>query len=225
MAEKKKSLVIYGLGSFAKLMSYYFTTDSDYDVVAFCADEAYIESSVFDGLPVIPFTRLKDEFGKDEVCLFVAVGYSSMRARDEMFKRAKMSGYRLVNYVSSKATVDSSLSMGVNNAVFQGACIEPFCAIGDNNIIWSSVTVCHDVIIKQNVFLASSTVVGGFSVIEEGSFLGFRTTVTSKVVIGKESLVGAGSLVLKNTEPYSKNIGTPARHVDSHYSEGVRVNE
>ncbi len=38
----KKPLVIFGAGDIAQLAHYYFSTDSDYDVVAFTVDAAYL---------------------------------------------------------------------------------------------------------------------------------------------------------------------------------------
>ena len=42
-------LIIYGLGDFAKTMRYYFAKDTDYTVVAFCADKNYINQDELDG--------------------------------------------------------------------------------------------------------------------------------------------------------------------------------
>ncbi|MEA3458193.1 MAG: transferase, partial [Candidatus Thermoplasmatota archaeon] len=35
-------LIIYGEGNYAEQAYYYFTNDSEYEIVAFTADEAYI---------------------------------------------------------------------------------------------------------------------------------------------------------------------------------------
>ena len=53
-------VVIYGIGPFAKLLHYYLTNDSDYEVVAFCADEAYIKEKEFCGLPVVAFEDIEN---------------------------------------------------------------------------------------------------------------------------------------------------------------------
>ena len=49
----KKPLVIFGAGDIAQLANYYFSTDSNYEIVAFAADAAYITVTEFCGLHVV----------------------------------------------------------------------------------------------------------------------------------------------------------------------------
>lgn len=42
-----KKLVIFGLGEIAELACYYFTEDSDYQVVGFTVDEDYKTTDLF----------------------------------------------------------------------------------------------------------------------------------------------------------------------------------
>ena len=51
----KKPLVIFGSGDIAQLAHYYFSRDSNYEVVAFTVDANYIKESEFCGLPVVAF--------------------------------------------------------------------------------------------------------------------------------------------------------------------------
>lgn len=50
----KQSLVIFGSGDIAQLAHYYFSRDSDYEVVAFTVDAAYVQgihSAIFQSSP------------------------------------------------------------------------------------------------------------------------------------------------------------------------------
>jgi UDP-N-acetylbacillosamine N-acetyltransferase len=217
------ALVIYGLGSFARMMRHYFDDDSLFTVVAFCADRSHLTTETFDGLPVVPFEDVETKFPCDAFTMFVAVGYSSMRTRPEMYQKAKSKGYRFTNYISSGARIDQSSGMGVNNVVLAGSQIEPFCKIGDNNIIWTSVNICHDSKIADHCFLASQSLIGGFSEVGANSFIGFNATIIQNVTLGQESLVGSKSLVLSDTEPFSKNIGVPAKAAGFHSAEGIKI--
>jgi UDP-N-acetylbacillosamine N-acetyltransferase len=217
-------LVIYGLGDFAKAMRYYFEKDTDYSVVAYCADSQYINQNEFDGLPVVPFDDVQVIFPNDYCKMFVAVGYSKMRARKAMFEKACNKNYTLVNYISPLANIDPSTLLGVNNVVLQGAQIEPFCIIGNNNVIWSSVNISHNVKIASHCFVASQSLLGGRVEIGEGCFLGFNCTIVQEVLLAEESFVGAKSLVLAATAPFSKNIGLPSKLVGFHIQEGIVIN-
>ena len=51
-------LVVFGMGDIAQLAHYYFSTDSDYQVVAFSVDAAYATQDQLFGLPDRKSTRL-----------------------------------------------------------------------------------------------------------------------------------------------------------------------
>ena len=45
-------IVIFGIGDFSSLANYYFTKDSDHEVVAFTVNEKYISDDTFEGKPL-----------------------------------------------------------------------------------------------------------------------------------------------------------------------------
>ena len=53
-------VVIFGEGKIAEEVYFYFTNDSPYEVVAFCADAAYISRQTLFELPVVPFEEVLD---------------------------------------------------------------------------------------------------------------------------------------------------------------------
>ncbi len=216
-------LVIYGLGDFAKAMRLYFERDTEYRVEAYCADRSFIDKDKFDGLPVVAFENVQKVYPSDKFKMFVAAGYSNMRARKAMYINAYNKNYTFVNYISPLANVDVSTILGLNNVVLQGTHIEPLCTIGNNNILWSSVNICHDSIIGNHCFFASQSLVGGFSKVGDNCFVGFNATVIQKVALADETLVGTKSLILNDTKPYSKNIGIPSRCVSFHLDEGIMI--
>lgn len=216
-------LIIYGGGSFAKLMRHYFESDAACKVVAYCMDRDYILEHMIDGLPVIPFEDVEIAFPPKQYSMFVAIGYSNMRNRVLMYQRAKNKKYRMPNYISKNAVIDSTTAIGENNAILQAVQIEPFVRVGDNNIIWSSSNICHDVVIGSHSFIAAKSTVGGFSRLGNNCFFGFNSTIAQNLFISDESLVGACSLVLSSTKAFSKNIGIPTKEVALHFEEGIRI--
>ncbi len=50
-------------------------------------------------------------------------------------------------------------------------------------------------------------------VIERDSWISANSVVLGGITIGEGSVIGAGAVVTKNTEPYSINVGVPARKV------------
>lgn len=217
------NVIIYGKGDFAKQIYYYLSNDSNYKVVAFCVDEAYLDCETFCELPLVSFERIDTLYPHSEYDAFVAMGYSNMRARKVMFEKIKNKKYKCINYISSQAIIDKSVIIGENNVILQNSVIEPFVEIGDNNIIWSSSNICHDVKVHSHSFIASQSVIGGFSVIKDNCFLGFNATIVQNIVIEEETLVGAKSLILGNTNKYTKYLGNPAKIASSHKKEGIKI--
>jgi len=69
-----KKLIIFGIKNFAEIVHYYFTHDSDYQVVAFTVNCAYIRESTYQSLPVIPFEEVEKFFLPKDFDIFIAIG-------------------------------------------------------------------------------------------------------------------------------------------------------
>lgn len=221
---KKKEILIYGMSDFAKLIRVYLDSVESQKVVAYVADQAFIkQSKIFDELPLIPFEQVETQYPAKSYSMLVAVGYSKMRARKLMFNKAKNKNYNFVNYISPSVIIDESVIVGENNIILHGTVIEPNVKILDNNIIWSSVNISHDVEIGSHSFFASQSLIGGYTKVGDGCFLGFNSTCVQNINIGDESLIGAKSLVLKDTQPFSKNIGSPSKSIGFHEKEGICI--
>ena len=57
----RKKIVIFGTGEIAVLTHYYFKHDSDCEVVAFTADDDFVNSNTFNDLPLVPFTKIAEK--------------------------------------------------------------------------------------------------------------------------------------------------------------------
>src|SRR5688500_13664553 len=101
-------LVIFGTGQIGELAEFYFTHDSSHNVVAFTVDGAHLREDHFVGKSVVPFEEIATAFPPHKVRFFVAVSYARINAlRAEKVAAAKLLGYALTSYLSSRATVFS----------------------------------------------------------------------------------------------------------------------
>lgn len=219
----KNDIVIYGKGDFARLMLHYLNTDSDYNVVAFCVDKAYLDSYYFCDLPLVSYEDIEKTYPPNEFKVLLAIGYSNMRARKAMYEKLKSKKYECINYIHSSSIIDSSVKLGKNNIILGNTIVEPFVEIGNNNIIWSSCTISHNVEIDSHSFFASQIVLGGFSKVKDNCFIGFNSTIIQNVTLEKETLIAAKSLVLKNTKQFTKYTGNPVKEVARHEDEGIKI--
>lgn len=218
-----KKLIIYGNGDFAKLIAHHFKINRDYKLIAFCADKQFITGTIFNGLPIYSTEEINKISSPEDVEIFVAIGYKSMRAREKMFDKAKSLGFNFASLHSKNAFIDETAIIGKNSVIFPGSQIEPNVKICDNCIIWTSSVICHDSIIAEHSFVAAQSVIGGHTKIGRRCFLGFNSTIIHNVTIGDDCLIGAKSLVTRDIPSNSKCIGIPAKAVDRINPEGIFI--
>ncbi len=198
---KTKKLIIVGDSAFAEIAHEYFGTDSDYEVVGFSVERAFLKSSEMRGLPVIAFEELEMHFSPATHYIYVATVYTQLnRLRARLAAAAKGKGYQLATYVSSRAFVWRNVELGEHCFIFEDNTVQPFVKIGNNVVLWSGNHIGHHSVVRDNCFIASQVVISGFCDIGENSFLGVNTTLANNVTIGKDNWIGPNVAVMKNTE-------------------------
>lgn len=201
-------VIIFGIQDTAQLAHYYLTTDSEYDVVAFSVHEKYKENQdSFCGLPLVSFEDVELIYPPDEFVFFAPMTYKNMNQdRVKVYKEIKEKGYRLINYISSKATVFDNNEFGENCFVLEDNTIQPFVKVGNNVVLWSGNHIGHHGVIKDNVFITSQVVISGHCTIGENSFIGVNATIRDYTELANFTFVGMGANITENTSEYSVYI-------------------
>ena len=195
----KKKLVIFGNSEIASLAKFYFSHDSDYEVVAFTVDDDYFKSTSYEGLPVVPFSSVKDKYPSDGYSMHVALSYVRLnKLREEKYHQAKSAGYILANYISSKATTWHDLVVGDNCFILENQTIQPTVKIGDNVMLWSGNHIGHGTEIGSHTYLASQVVISGNCKIGERCFFGVNATLKDFLTIGDDVFVAMDASVVKD---------------------------
>ena len=206
----KTNLVIFGTGDIAQIAKYYFDIDSDFNVVAFTVDQPYLKAETFEGVPVVPFETLEEEFPPVNFHLFIALSYKNLnKVRAAKYQEAKNKGYSLASYVSSRCSYLSQFKAGDNCFIFEDNTIQPFVTIGNNVTLWSGNHIGHHSKIDDHNFVSSHVVISGHCHVEPYCFLGVNATIHNDVRIATENVIGAGSIITKSTQPMEVHI--PAR--------------
>lgn len=204
----KQPLVIFGAGDIAQLAHFYFQNDSEFDVVGFTVDRAFMSGSSFCGLPLVPAEDVTDVFPADSHAAFVALSYSKMNSvRAEKYAQLKDAGYKLASYVSTKATVLGVEAIGDNCFILEDNTIQPFAHIGNDVTLWSGNHIGHHAKIGDHSFLASHIVVSGGVQIGTQCFIGVNATLRDHIKIGDRCIIGAGALILQDAEAEGVYIG------------------
>jgi sugar O-acyltransferase (sialic acid O-acetyltransferase NeuD family) len=201
-------LVIFGSGDIAQLAHYYFSADSNYEIVAFTVDAAYLTEKRFCGLPVVPFEDLVNHYPPNAHEIFVALSYSKLnQVRKAKYLAAKALGYRLGSYVSSHATTLNNGNIGDNCFILEDNTIQPFVTIGNNVTLWSGNHIGHHSVIHDHCFIASQVVVSGGVEIGESCFVGVNATLRDHIRVGEKCVIGAGAILLTDAEAEGVYMG------------------
>jgi sugar O-acyltransferase (sialic acid O-acetyltransferase NeuD family) len=132
------------------------------------------------------------------------MGYTRVNAaRAEKVAAARAKGYRLVSYVSSRATIFPDFKPNENCFILEDNTIQPYARVGANVTLWSGNHIGHHSIIEDDVYMASHVVVSGRVRIGQGSFVGVNVTIRDHVSVGKKCVLGAGALVLEDQPDFS----------------------
>ncbi len=195
-------IVIFGDQVFARIAQHYFECDSRHRVVAFTVHERYLAQREFCGREVIPFERITDSHPADSVSMFVAIGFKRVnKARAEVFEACRAKKYRLVNYVSSRASTWHDFVNNENCFILENVILEPFVALGNDVVVWAGAHVAHDSKIGDHAFIAPDATICGNVTIGARTFIGANATIQNGVSIAPDCIIGAGALLRNGTHP------------------------
>ena len=125
------------------------------------------------------------------------------------------------------ARVMEGVFIGNNCNVCDFVLIESGVVIGNNVTLKSGVYLWSGIEIEDNVFVGPNATFTNDrfprsgvrnkrpekTILKNGCSIGANATVLPGILIGEGSMVGAGSVVTKNVEPYSLVLGNPANHI------------
>lgn len=118
---------------------------------------------------------------------------------------------------------DGRLEMGNNIRINSNTCIGA--SDGGKIIIGDNVLIAQNVVLRASDHGHSSIDIpiiqqghtGGEIIIEDDVWIGANSVITRNVTIGSHSIIGAGSIVTKDVEPYSIVGGSPARLISKRF--------
>jgi len=206
-------VIVFGIRDFASLAHYYLRNDSPHEVIAFSVNEKYLpEDGRFEGLPTVAFEKVERIYPPEAYSFFVPMSHREMnRYRKSIYDQVKDKGYRLISYISSKATVFHEDDIGENCFILEDNTIQPFTTIGNNVVIWSGNHIGHHSLIGDHVFFTSHVVLSGNCVVEPFCFFGVNATIRDGLRIAEGSFIAMSASVTKETTPWRVYIGAPAR--------------
>jgi len=118
------------------------------------------------------------------------LGYSSLTQRIRVGEQLLGMGV-LKSFISQKAHVHLSSTIGVGTVLVGDVVIERGCKIGKHGLFWGGSRICHDSTLGPGVFLASGSVIGGGCAVGSTCSLGFNSSMKEKTSMPDSTKVGA----------------------------------
>lgn len=117
------------------------------------------------------------------------------------------------------AIIRDMVEIGDHCVIMMGAVLNIGAVIGERTMIDMNVVVGGRAIVGKNCHIGAGTVLAGVIeppsaepvIIEDDVLIGANAVVLEGVKVGKGAVVAAGSIVVKNVEPYTVVAGVPAK--------------
>lgn len=207
-------VVIFGVRDLAELAHFYLSHDSNHQVVAFAVNKQFKDRDNFHGLPVVDFETVEQYFPPMACAFFAPMTATDINQnRERVYNEIKGKGYKLISYVSSKATVFDN-PIGDNCFILEDNTIQPFTTIGNNVVMWSGNHIGHHGSVGDHCFFTSHVVMSGHCRIESHCFFGVNSALRDGLAIAQGTVLSMGANLLTDTEPWGVYVGNPAKKID-----------
>jgi sugar O-acyltransferase (sialic acid O-acetyltransferase NeuD family) len=220
---RAKPVVIYGLGELASTTLQMIRAAGSLEVSAFTVDRGFLQQQSFAGLPVVPFEEVEREYPPASHDMLLLVGYKRMRARADMFARAKAKDYRLPNLIAANSHVCADVKLGENNIIGDFVFVGPGAEFGDNNIIRPSSHIGHHAIFGHHVFVAPGAMIAGRVRVGDLSYVGLAAAVIDGVQLDSETLLLPGAVLMQDAPACGQYQGNPAQRIGEHHGTGIML--
>ena len=202
-------LIIIGAGGHGRVVADCALVTNKYQQIVFL-DDCYPQRNKNALWPIIgPLGDFTQHI--DNAVFFVAFGNNQLR--QAIYKQLKAANATIVSIIHPSAAISSNAHIGKGVAVFANATINIASTIDDGCIINTSATIDHDCTLAPFVHISPNAAIAGGVNIGELSWIGINATVIECLTIAANTQVGAGAVIIKNTEENSLNVGVPAQRI------------
>jgi len=205
-------IVIYGNGAMARV--FYSYVRRCMDVCGFTVDDSCIadDTSIFCGLPLVPFSRAQEMFDPVVCKMIIAMGFIDMNElREKKYVEACQKGYSFASFVHESVFIHDDVVIEDNCIILDHVSIHPGCSVGQGTFISSNVSIGHDCTIGSSNWINSGVSIAGRCRIGLGCFFGVNASVGNGVRIGAQNFIAANTLVNKSTKDNEVYLSEPGQ--------------
>jgi sugar O-acyltransferase (sialic acid O-acetyltransferase NeuD family) len=155
--------------------------------------------------------RLMGEY--DLKGIIIAVGDNYSRAQVATRVSDICPNLPFVSTIYPNASIGKEATVGIGSVIMAGAVVNPCCQVGQFCIVNTSASLDHDSVMEDFSSLAPGATTGGNCRIGRYSAVCIGSVLRNGITIGEHSVIGAGSTVIKDVEPFALAFGCPAKKV------------
>lgn len=207
--DPREPLVILGFSGNALEMFEHLT--ETYRVAAFLDDNPDLAGRSFEGVPVLPMTRLAD-FPEARVLMMIG-SQRSIGLRDGIIRRMGLARERFATIIHPRAHVSRFARLGAGTVIFPGVVVTANAVIGNHVMILPNSVIHHDVAVGDHSLIGSNVTVAGHCRIGRACYVGSASSLRNGAEIGDGAVVGMAANVLGAVAPGAIVIGNPAREM------------
>lgn len=221
-----KKVIVFGNNNLAEML--YLETqkynEMYFAIEAFCVDEDYKNQNSFCNKPLYSLEEASVKYPPDEYDMISTALCSTSGLRNKMvvFEKLKKVGYSLANYISPLADVSPDVQIGENNIILSFAKIGLSVKMGNANIVWHYALIDHNTNVGNGNFFAGGCKTAGFVNVGSNCWIGLNSTIIQHINIADETLVGAGAVMIRDTEKHTTYVGNPAKAISRHEDVGIK---
>lgn len=207
-----KVLAILGSGHLGQQIAYFAISDGHYDDVVFFDD--FTSDEKRNGYTILGGTNdLEKEFSEksfDE--LIIGLGYKHLEVKKKLFEQFE-NKIPFGKIIHSTSWVDKTAKVKKGCVIYPTCSIDANTVIDENTVLNIGCTIAHDSVIGKHSFLSPRVAIAGFVKIEELCIIGINATLIDNLKICSRSQLGAGTVMIKDSEKPGLYVGNPARFI------------
>ncbi|MFY8136633.1 MAG: acetyltransferase [Flavobacteriales bacterium] len=208
-----KKVIILGTSGHSKVVTDIFRASDEYEIVGYLSSDQ--SSDQFENLPILGTEEsffASNSLGED-LYFFIAVGDNFLRQQISLKLRSLNTQIKFASAIHPSAVISPSAKIGAGTCIMANTVINANSNIGSLCILNTAASLDHDCVMGDFSSLAPGVHTGGNVTIGTCSAISIGSIVVHKITIGEHTVIGAGSTVTKNIEPFVVAFGSPCKKV------------
>lgn len=215
MNKKQRVVIIGGKGNgmvIAQIILDLQATGNDIELLGFLNDDTN-ESSIGERWPILGKPVAWQNLDDDVHFVYGLLSVGKMRQRIELLNSLNIPLSRLASLIHPTSVIGFNSEIKPGSVICSHVSIQPNVKIGANCIVRSGANIGHDVTLDGCVDIGPNVSVCGYTKIQQGCHIAANAVVRDNLTVANYSVLGAGAVLLRDTQQNSTWLGNPARRI------------